>query len=409
MVDKNLFLHDLAVVAILKDEGHYLKEWLDYHLLAGVDHFYLYDNESTDNQAEVAKPYVDAGLVDYFPAPGEAMQYAVYNDAVKRFKFFNRYMAFIDSDEFIYPKLTKWGGVIDVVDEILPRDENAAGLAMHYHYFGSNGQEKADYSRGVLERFTRRAPNDWEVNKLIKTIADPRKIKFFWDPHTMSYFEPFHTVDENLKIATDSKPLPVLTEKIVVNHYYTKSKEEYIKTKVQRGWACAVRNPYGDERFNERDRNEEFDDGILKYRAARAQNFSLENDVERFNRVTEALMETLSAYASGKKFSIETALICRALSTYLRERFPNDAEYWKICEETSLKAILQSLGSELNLAEANLFVRELPELLRLSHPVIKEIRIAGQQIISQLMNIARVRANWLHYTELDCFREFLKE
>lgn len=33
MVDKNLFLHDLAVVAILKNEGHYLKEWLDYHLI----------------------------------------------------------------------------------------------------------------------------------------------------------------------------------------------------------------------------------------------------------------------------------------------------------------------------------------------------------------------------------------
>ncbi len=76
MVDKDLFLHDLAVVAILKNEGPYLKEWLDYHLLAGVKHFYLYDNESPDNQAEVAKPYVEAGLVDYFPYPGKAMQYA---------------------------------------------------------------------------------------------------------------------------------------------------------------------------------------------------------------------------------------------------------------------------------------------------------------------------------------------
>ena len=36
-VDKNLFLHDLTIVAIMKCEGPYLKEWLDYHLLAGVD------------------------------------------------------------------------------------------------------------------------------------------------------------------------------------------------------------------------------------------------------------------------------------------------------------------------------------------------------------------------------------
>ncbi len=104
MVDKNLFLHDLAVVAILKNEGAYLKEWLDYHLLAGVNHFYLYDNDSPDNQREVAAPYVKAGLVDYINAPGKKMQYAVYNDAVKRFKFRCRYMAFIDGDEFIFPK-----------------------------------------------------------------------------------------------------------------------------------------------------------------------------------------------------------------------------------------------------------------------------------------------------------------
>ena len=70
MIDKDLFPHDLAIAAILKDEGRYLKEWLDYHLAAGVDHFYLYDNDSTVNQAEVVKPYVEAGLVDYIPMPG---------------------------------------------------------------------------------------------------------------------------------------------------------------------------------------------------------------------------------------------------------------------------------------------------------------------------------------------------
>lgn len=110
MVDKNLFLYNLAVVAILKNEGPYLKEWLDYHLLAGVDHFYLYDNDSTDNQAEVAKPYVEAGLVDYFPTPGKCMQMPVYNEAIKRFKFHCRYMAIIDGDEFIYPKIDPSGG-----------------------------------------------------------------------------------------------------------------------------------------------------------------------------------------------------------------------------------------------------------------------------------------------------------
>ena len=52
-VDKNLFLYDLAVVAIIKNETPYLQEWLDYHLLAGVNHFYIYDNQDDDEQKKI--------------------------------------------------------------------------------------------------------------------------------------------------------------------------------------------------------------------------------------------------------------------------------------------------------------------------------------------------------------------
>ena len=201
MVDKDLFLHDLAVVAILKNETPYLKEWLDYHLLAGVDHFYLYDNDSTDNQAEIAAPYVEAGLVDYFPASGAVMKMPVYNDALKRFKFHCRYMAFIDADEFLFPKTNR--SVVEVVDEILSRDKNAAGLAINWQIFGSNGHENADYSRGVLERFTRRAPSDWTSkgygNAHVKIIVAPRKTDLINNPHCARYFENLYPVNENEK------------------------------------------------------------------------------------------------------------------------------------------------------------------------------------------------------------------
>ena len=402
MVDKNLFLHDLAVVAILKDEGNYLKEWLDYHLLAGVEHFYLYDNDSTDNQAEVAKPYVEAGLVDYFYLPGKAMQMVAYNDAFKRFKFFNRYMAFIDLDEFIYPKSNR--AISEVVDEILSCDQNAAGLSFHWQIFGSNGHEIADYSRGVLERFTRRAPSDDGINKFVKTIADPRKIRFSQTMHFMYFFEPFYSVTEKLKLIINNVSLPIVTEKIVVNHYHAKSFEEYKVTKMRRGWPCGSENPYSDKLFNTYDRNEVFDDGILKYRAARAEKFSLESDAARFNRVTEALTETLS----GAEFSLETALTCRALSAYLCEHFPNDADYWKICEEASVGAILKSLEG-INITDAQLLIRELPNLLTLPYPAVKDLRNTTLQIISLMKNIYHLNYMWKDYIEMDYISDLLKE
>ena len=85
--------------------------------MAGVNHFYLYDNDSTDDSAEIIKPYVEAGLVEYFFMPGKVMQLVAYNDAVKKFKFQCRYMAFIDLDEFIFPR--KRQSISEIVDEIL--------------------------------------------------------------------------------------------------------------------------------------------------------------------------------------------------------------------------------------------------------------------------------------------------
>ncbi|VFM99178.1 MAG: Glycosyltransferase family 92 [Candidatus Kentron sp. G] len=33
----------LVFATNFKDENTYLREWLEYHLLVGVEHFYLYD------------------------------------------------------------------------------------------------------------------------------------------------------------------------------------------------------------------------------------------------------------------------------------------------------------------------------------------------------------------------------
>ena len=203
MLNKNLFLYDLAVVAIFKDEGRYLKEWLDYHLLAGVEHFYLYNNDSTDNYEEVLAPYIEKNLVTLTDFPGKMMQYPAYNDAINKYRFDCRYMAFIDIDEFIFPKSNR--SIVEVVDEILSGIPNAAGLAINWQMFGSNGQETADYSRGVLERFTRRADSTVKIiandnvevgNVNVKTIANPRLVQCVANAHCANYFfDKFGIVD----------------------------------------------------------------------------------------------------------------------------------------------------------------------------------------------------------------------
>ena len=265
-VDKNLFLYDLAIVAIMKDEAPYVKEWIDYHLLAGANHFYIYDNGSTDNLKEILQPYIDAGLVTYIFYPGKSMQFPVYSDAVKNFKFFCRYMAFIDVDEFIFPKNNR--SIIEVVDEVLSKDENAAALSINWQMFGSNGQEKADLSRGVLERFTSRSA---EGNLYVKNVANPRYIDHFDCPHNLGYFMGSYSVNENSEqLASLSRTPYFLDKKITINHYHVKSKEEYLE-KIKKGNVAYAKNlnTYNLKRFFENDKNEVFDDGILKYRDMR--------------------------------------------------------------------------------------------------------------------------------------------
>ena len=154
------------------------------------------------------------------------------------------------------------------------------------------------------------------------------------------------------------------------------------------------------------DRNEVFDDGILRYRAARAENFSLPNEAQRFARVNDALTKILSAYADGKTFSLETALTCRSAASLLREKFPHD-ERFKIFEDASLAAVLNSLDG-LKFDDVQLLLSELPELLKLPYPAVDELRGACLQIISRTMDFMRVNAFWKDFVDMDNLRRLLE-
>ena len=65
-------------------------------------------------------------------------------------------------------------------------------------------------------------------NCYVKVIANPRKINFNQSPHQMVYFADSYVVDENAQLSEGSRPLPIITDKIVINHYYIKSREEFL-------------------------------------------------------------------------------------------------------------------------------------------------------------------------------------
>ena len=296
-------------------------------------------------------------------------------------------------------------------------------MAINWHVFGSNDEDKADYSRGVLERFTRRAPNDWYIpsehgkkdaqgNIHVKLILNPRRVDHFNNtPHCPLYIDDKYCVNENGNIVKGPFNNPVTAEKIVINHYHMKSKEEY-ETKISRGRPTMIvdtRQHYDVIT----DRNEEFDDWILKYRNEREKIYRPFDKSALVERVLTALMKSISPmllpntpqnFYAGK---LETFLTFCAVSSWLKDKLADDTQS-KFFEETALKAITKALSSELTLTDKVLFIKELPALLSLPYPIVKELRGGSLKIISELKEEFHSKDIWKDYIVMDYLKDILK-
>lgn len=406
MVDNKFFQHELSVVAVIKNEAAYLEEWLNYHLAAGVDHFYLYDNDSTDEPREILEPYIEAELVDCFSVAGANVHIPAYNDAVRRFKFATRYMAFIDVDEFIFPQTGQ--SIVEVADEIFSREENTAGLTVNWQIFGSSNLETPDWERGVLEQFTWRAPRNWfelpedetppAGNIFVKTIANPRFIRSIINPHFAFYFDGKFAVNSSGERVPYWGCEPV-TDKIVINNYFTKSKEEF------QSKASNI------EIFDKNNRNDEFDDDILSYQNLRVEKYVQPPTFEReryFKLLEETLLPAVRLDEEDKFFQgkLETFMTCRALAGVLKRNAPKDNR-GKFLEETALRVVNRIFFTQLTFAETMMVINSLPPILALPYPIVAEVRENCVGFIRQIMDNFRENLRWEEFVELGNYLELL--
>ena len=91
----------IAVCAIFKDEGPNLIEWVAYHRAVGVDYFFLYDNESTDDGGSILLSSPLKDYVTVMPFAGRPVQQAAYKHFIDFHAKNWEWVAFIDLDEFI--------------------------------------------------------------------------------------------------------------------------------------------------------------------------------------------------------------------------------------------------------------------------------------------------------------------
>lgn len=210
-------MHYLSLVAIVKNEHPYIKEFIHFYRLNGVDHFYFYDNESEPPLKEVLTDY--ASICTVIPIPGEQKQTTAYNHYIRHFGKESVWAAFFDIDEFI---LTKQHSSIKHYLETLPFASDC--VSVNWVIFGNGGHEKQPEGGFVIDHYRY---SEGKQHKNVKSIVKTAAVRKFDHPHfpKLKFFRK-HTNAKGDKMKGAENVMET-TDVIQLNHYFTKSLEEF--------------------------------------------------------------------------------------------------------------------------------------------------------------------------------------
>jgi hypothetical protein len=237
MVDR----HGIAIVLIVRNEERHIGEWGRFHAKAGVRHFYVYDNGSTDGTLVQLVAAVGIENVTVIPwhqklrdGSGAEIhnQVLAYAHAVANFGDQFRWMSFIDVDEFLVPKSA------ETLPECLAHLEGAVNISLPWHMFGRNGFEEPPEG-GIVANYTRRHPEPMSPLKGMcnfKMIVDPCRVTALRVHAIETDGSGVSVNDKGVRASVGDRKNPGFysADHIQLNHYYTRSNSE-LQAKIKRG------------------------------------------------------------------------------------------------------------------------------------------------------------------------------
>jgi hypothetical protein len=214
----------LAACSVYLNEAPYLREWIEFHRLAGVERFFLYDNGSTDDHLDVLAPYIDEGVVVFGRWEASPLdQRAVFDHCLAEHREHARWIAFLDLDEFLFSPSGR------TVSELLRGYEDWPGVGVSWTMF-SHADHRTRPPGLVIESYPLR---DRQDPGLVKSIVDPLRTVHSVNAH---WFTPEYgfPVDENRWPLVRAQAKSASYELLRINHYASRSRQE-LEEKVERG------------------------------------------------------------------------------------------------------------------------------------------------------------------------------
>jgi hypothetical protein len=219
-------MYNLTSIMWVKNETKYIPEWIEFHLIQGVDHFILYNDNSTDGFYEILDSYIKEGILEVRTFPEHLTRqdnilFWTMNHCIDEQKNKTKWAFFHAIDEFLF--LKDGGNLVD----FLKKYEPYGALGVEWEMFGPSGHIDM--------------PNDLVINSYTKAERDlSHHIKTIFMPeHTISYGGNPHTVMLNGMSTVNERFTPLGLspfnnqdpgfDKIKLHHYWTKSRNEFIE------------------------------------------------------------------------------------------------------------------------------------------------------------------------------------
>lgn len=225
----------VAVCVIGRLENRYAVEWVEHYNKLGVDKIFIYDNnhiEDDEQFSDVLLPYIETGLVEIIPFCPDStgnIQRTAYEDCYNRHSEEYAWIGFFDFDEFVEIQDGR------SVHDLLRCFDFADVLVMNWRTMTDNGQLHYE-DKPVKERFTEGTDEQFPINRHVKSFVrtgiDGIQFK---DPHCPN--TPKLLVVNVHGISVPQTPLQnqVIHNVARIDHYDTKSAEEWVTVKLKRG------------------------------------------------------------------------------------------------------------------------------------------------------------------------------
>lgn len=254
---------------MFQNEADYLQEWIDYHRKVGVEHFWLYNNNSTDDFLTELQPYIDSGLVELIDWPSSqesdnaikhflAAQVGAFNDALQRSKKKSKWLAIIDLDEFIVPVSAP--SITGVLNSKLFK--NAPAIYVNWVMYGTSNVEFCPKGK-LTANLLYRAETNFSRNEECKSIIRTKHAKRFVNPHYCDLFMGVHYVDGNGKAVHVLRRKGIHIDHLRVNHYWCRDRNfmNTVKIPLQLRWGNDAKNVIETEQLL----NDVYDPIILQF------------------------------------------------------------------------------------------------------------------------------------------------